>query len=74
MIEFVRAENFTGIPFFQYFENHLLHIIQVLFGLKRVIHAVVALFVKFRVGNIRVVAEVRAAGGFHEPMCHERAG
>ena len=72
MIQFIRAQHIRLVPIAKNFRHHVLHIVEILLGLQRVINAVVALLIQFSVGDVRVVAEMRPASGFNETMGHER--
>ena len=63
-VQFVGAHHFFAVPPTEHGVHHAFDVVEVLLGLKRVVDAVVAGFVKFFVAEFRVVAEVGAAGGF----------
>ena len=54
--------------------HHPLHVIEILFGLQRIVDAVVSRLIQLLVAELRIVPEMRAASRFHQPMSHERAG
>ena len=73
MIQLVRTQHFAVIPTFQNLGHHFFYVVEVLLGLERVVHAVVALLIKLSVGDVRVVAEVSSPGCFDQAVRHERA-
>ena len=60
--------------FFRICGDDALHEVEVRLRLQRVVHAVVAGLVQLDVVHLRVVAEVRAPRGLHQPVRHQRAG
>ncbi len=75
VMEFVTANSLRRIPLFEDAVDDLFDVIEIGFGLERVINAVVAGEKEFLVVHFgRIVAEVREASGFDEAVGHEGAG
>ena len=61
------------VPVAEHLSHHSFNIVKILLRLQCVVNAVVALLVEFRIGDIRVVLIMRAAGGLNKSMGHKRA-
>ena len=75
VVEFPTADDFVVIPFFENGVDYFFDVIEIGFGLERIVDTVVAGEEEFVVAHFGgIVAEVGEAGGFDEAMGHERAG
>ena len=72
-VQLVGTEHLVRVPIFEHMKHDLLHIIEILLRLQRVVYTVVALLVKLGIGHIGVVAEVGAARGFDQSVRHKGA-
>ena len=53
--------------------HHFFNVVEIYFGLKRVVNAIVPGVEQFLVVHLGVVAKMRVTRGFDKPVRHERA-
>jgi len=73
-IHLPRAHRLFGVPLLQNAGDDAFDEVEVRLRLQRVVDAVIAGLVEFDVVHPGVVAEVRLAGRFYQPVSHKRAG
>ena len=73
VVQLVGAHDFVVVPGFENGRHDFFDVIEILLGLERVVDAVIARSIEFLVGNLRIGAEMRPAGGLHQTMGHQSA-
>ena len=71
-VQLIRAHHFVRVPAAKHGSHHAFHVVEILLGLERVIHAVVPGLVEFLVAELGIVPEMSAPGRFDQPMRHQR--
>ena len=73
-IHFPAAQGLVGIPALQNVVDHFFDRVEIHLWLERIVNTVVTGQKKFVVANRRIVAEMRPASSFDQPVSHQRAG